>query len=533
MSDPAPPGAGRPGDAASGASAPAAAAGAPPPVITFRDVTKRFGPTAALSEVSLTGAAGSVHAVTGENGAGKSTLMKLLAGVHRPDEGEILLDGGRIAFAGPGDALRAGISTVFQELTLLPNLSVAENIFLGREPRRGGLLDRRAMRRAARQALDRLGMTLDVETLCGALSVAEQQMVEIAKGITADARVFIFDEPTAALNAPEIAKLEALIGELKARGRLVFYISHRLDEIFRFCDTVTVLKDGEHVATAPTATLDHDRLVALMVGRALGQLYPPRPDAPAVPQPALQVEGLVARDGMPAVGFALMRGEILGLAGLEGQGQRDIVRAMAGLEAPSSGRVELHRDGVVQPLGHSVVATSRAGIGFVPEERKTEGLYLTLSIAQNIALGLLRNRRPWARARVDQGRIAELMAAMRVRARDHRQAVGTLSGGNQQKVMIGRWLAAGIDVLLVEEPTRGVDVGAKSEIYALLRDFAARGGAVLITSSELTEHLGLCDRILVVRGGAIVAELEAASASEESVMRHAIAGTATAGSAAA
>ncbi|MEQ8346373.1 MAG: sugar ABC transporter ATP-binding protein [Sneathiellaceae bacterium] len=521
MPDPASPGAGAPGPAAGGV------------VIAFRDVTKRFGSTAALSAVSLQGHAGSVHAVTGENGAGKSTLMKLLAGVHRPDEGEILLNGRAVAFSGPGAALHAGISTVFQELTLLPNLSVAENIFLGREPRRGPLLDRGRMRREARLALDRLGMSLDVDTLCGALSVAEQQLIEIAKGLTVDAEVFIFDEPTAALNAPEIDKLEALIGELKRRGRLVFYISHRLDEIFRFCDRVTVLKDGEHVATAATAELDHDRLVALMVGRPLGQLFPARRIAPAVPEPALQADGLVVHAGLAPVDLALARGEILGLAGLEGQGQRGIVRALAGLDPPAAGSITLHRDGQRQRPAASVVAMTRAGVGFVPEERKTEGLYLPLSIEQNMALGLLRNMPGWARARIDRGRIRDLMAALGVRARDAGQDVGSLSGGNQQKVMIGRWLASGVDVLLIEEPTRGVDVGAKADIYALLRGFTEKGGAVLFTSSELTEHLGLCDRILVVRGGAIVAEMAAVDASEERIMMHAITGAGVARAAAA
>jgi ribose transport system ATP-binding protein len=495
-------------------------------VIVFKNLTKRFGSTEALSSVSFAGRAGSVHAITGENGAGKSTLMKLLAGVHRIDAGEIFLNGTPIRFSGPGAALRAGISTVFQELTLLPNLTIAENLFLGREPRKACLIDRKSMKRKARTLLDRLNIDLDVETLCGDLNVAEQHLIEIAKGATVDADVFIFDEPTAALDAPGVDKLENLIRSQKEAGKLVFYISHRLEEIFRFCDSVTVLKDGKHIVTTQTAELTRDRLVSLMVGRELSQLYPARgtllADAPA----ALTVTDLVAAPERPAVSFALKRGEILGLAGLEGQGQREIIRALAGLQPHAHGRVAKSGATPADPheLKLSAVSTALAGVGFIPEDRKSEGLYLSLSIGQNIALGMLRRAPLASAAAVDRKKIDKLMGSMSIRARDASQIVATLSGGNQQKVMIGRLLASGVAVLLIEEPTRGVDVGAKSEIYALLRDFADNGGAVLVTSSELTEHLGLCDRILVVREGSIVAEMPAAQASEETIMKHALAG---------
>jgi len=499
------------------------------PLVAFEKVTKRFGSTEALAAVSIEGHAGTVHAVTGENGAGKSTLMNLLAGIHRPDEGEVRLSGRRVELRTSHEARSLGVSTIFQELTLLPNLTVAENMFLGREPRRHGLIDRAAMRQAARSALDRLGSPVSEGAYCGELSVGEQQLVEIAKGISADARIFILDEPTAALNAPEVEKLAGLIRSMRAAGKLIFYISHRLDEIFRFCDTVSVLKDGRHIATRPVGELDRDQLVSLMVGRTLGQLYPPRPATAFPARPALAIAGLQTAAQPPVVSFSLARGEILGLAGLEGQGQRAIIRAIAGIEAPLAGEVRKHAAGggetfAVRP---TIVSATAAGIGFAPEDRKAEGLYLPLSIVENMALGSMRGRSVWSRARFRLARIRSLLERMRVQAASGPgQVVGSLSGGNQQKVMLGRWLAAGVDVLFIEEPTRGVDVGAKAEIYALLREFANGGGAVLITSSELTEVLGLCDRILVVRAGALVAEFEGASAREEQVMHAALGGAA-------
>jgi ribose transport system ATP-binding protein len=498
------------------------------PLIEFRGVTKRFGSTEALASVSFSARAGSVHAITGENGAGKSTLMKLLAGVHRPDSGEIYLAGRPIAFHGPSDAVAAGIATIFQELTLVPNLTVAENLFLGREPVRGGFLDRGRMRRAARKILENVELSLDPDLSCGDLTIAEQHLVEIAKGLTIEARVVIYDEPTAALDAPGVLKLERLIERQKRSGALIFYISHRLHEIFRLCDTTTVLKDGRHVATGPTSALTHDGLVTLMVGRELGSLFPARTVAPRPVQPALNVTNFVPSTGRPAVSFQLRRGEIVGLAGLEGQGQREIVRALVGLQAPSGGRVEKYEgETKARTIGASIVAATLAGLGFIPEDRKTEGLYPSLSIEQNIGLGILRGASLFALAKVDITRVLSLMRAMSIRARDEHQSVGSLSGGNQQKVMIGRWLASNVDALVIEEPTRGVDVGAKAEIYALLRNFADQGGAVLITSSELSEHLGLCDRILVVRAGSIVSELNASEASEELIMTHALAAAAS------
>ncbi len=502
-----------------------AANGRAPDPIAVRGLSKRFGSTAALSDVSLIGRAGSIHAITGENGAGKSTLMKLLAGVHRPDAGQILVNGQPTVLHGPMAARHAGISTVFQELTVLPNLSVGENLMLGREPRRFGLLDRARMLDEARAVLARIGIELDPRRACDSLSVGEQQLVEIAKGVSADAGVFIFDEPTAALNRAEVDKLETLLHGLKAQHKLVFYISHRLDEIFRLCDTVTVLKDGCWVATEPAAALDTEQLITLMVGRPLQALFPPRRQTPAGAV-ALDVHSLTPARGAPALSFQLRRGEIVGLGGLEGQGQREIVRSLAGVLKPHAS--EMHKtdaQGTPQRFdpAEGVVHAVARGVGLVPEDRKLEGLYLDLPIADNVGLGRLRGLGLWRRAPRSLAAVQRAAERMQLHARDLAQPVGALSGGNQQKVMLGRWLVAGVDTLLIEQPTRGVDVGAKAEIYALLREFVDGGGTVLAVSSDLPELIGLCDRILMVRGGAIVGDVPACDATEETLLALALA----------
>ncbi|MBT9512914.1 MAG: sugar ABC transporter ATP-binding protein [Acidovorax sp.] len=492
------------------------------PLVELRSVSKSFGQNAALKAVSLMGWPGSIHAVTGENGAGKSTLMKLLAGVHQPDSGEILLQGRRAALGTPAKARRAGVSTVFQELTILPNLTVAENLCLGRELTRGGLVNPRAVRHAAQQVLERTGIALHPDRLCSTLTVGEQQLLEIAKGLHSEAQVFIFDEPTAPLNRTEVDQLENLLRALKSQRKLVFYISHRLEEIFRFCDTVSVLKDGAHVATQPIEGLTPDTLVALMVGRELSALFPPRPQGLA-DVPALQVEHLAVTPHGPAVSFTLRRGEIVGIAGLEGQGQREIMRTLAGELGRHGGEVQAFTgDGVARTLPPgSVAAAVQQGVALLPEDRKGEGLYLDLSIEDNIWLGPLRQTPLHRRAPRDPALVQQLAERMGLRT-PPTAPVGSLSGGNQQKAMLGRWLAAQMQVLLVEQPTRGVDVGAKAEIYTLLRQFTAEGGAILAVSGDLPELIGLCDRILVVRGGAIVADVPAQHASEEQLLGFAL-----------
>lgn len=505
-------------------------------LVQVRAISKRFGSTVALDQVSLDGRAGSIHAITGENGAGKSTLMKLLAGVYRADEGKIVIDGQARDFHGPAAARAAGVSTVFQELTVLPNLTVCENLMLGREPARLGMLGRGAMLREAQAVLTRIGIDLDPRRYCGSLTVGEQQLVEIAKGVSTDARVFIFDEPSAALNRAEVDKLETLIAALKAQGKLVFYISHRLDEILRLCDTVTVLKDGKRVTTEPVERMTTERLVTLMVGRPLQALFPARRQSTAG-SVALDVRSLTPVAGGPVARFTLRHGEIVGLGGLEGQGQREIVRALAGVQRPFESDVwRVRHDVAVKGTGgeprryeprDGVVKAVEEGIGLVPEDRKLEGLYLELPISGNIGVGQLRGMGLLRNARRDPSVVVRVAQRMQLRCRDLAQEVGALSGGNQQKVMLGRWLAAGVDTLLVEQPTRGVDVGAKAEIYQLLREFASQGGAVLAVSSDLLELIGLCDRILMVRGGRIAGEVDASVATEEGLLALALSGPAT------
>jgi ribose transport system ATP-binding protein len=493
------------------------------PLIEGVEISKSFGSTRAISSVSIAGHAGSVHAVTGENGAGKSTFMKILAGVYRPDAGELHMRGKAITLRNPRSAREHGISTVFQEFTLLPNLTVAENMFIGREPGKRGWIDRKQMHASASRTLNALGVNIDPGTLAGRLSVSEQQLVEIAKGITTDASVFIFDEPTAALNGPEVKKLEELIKSLQAKGKSIFYISHRLDEIFRLCDTVTVLKDGQHVLTTPCSELDQQSLVTLMVGRPIEDLFPQKSSGHK--SSALRCERLNSCTGRSDVHLNLNRREIVGLAGLEGQGQREIIRAVAGLVQTPDATIEKFDSvgrphpvdpcaGVARRLGH--------GIAFVPGDRKSEGLYLDLSVAENIVIGAYGNTSLHGRASTQSSIVEDVIARIGLRTKHPKQSVTTLSGGNQQKTLLARALIADVDIMLVEEPTRGVDVGAKADIYRLLRGFADEGGAVLVSSSELTELIGLCDRILVVRAGTIVAEIDGAQASEEIVMLHAL-----------
>ncbi|MGQ0599877.1 sugar ABC transporter ATP-binding protein [Aquabacterium sp.] len=492
------------------------------PRLALHQLSKSFGATHALRQVSFSARAGSIHAVTGENGAGKSTLMKLLAGVHQADEGEIRIDGRLVRLATPAQARAAGVSTVFQELTVLPHLSVAENLCLGREPTRAVQLDRPEMARRARAVLAQVGLALDPARPCADLSIGEQQMLEIAKGLATKAEVFIFDEPTAPLNRAEVDQLARVLRALRDSGKLIFYISHRLEEIFRFCDTVTVLKDGQHIDTMPISSLDADKLVSLMVGRPLQALFPPRPAQPlgADTPTRLQARALRVAAHAPLVDLTLRAGEIVGIAGLEGQGQRELMRALSGVHKRDAGEVlvsdEHGRTCCLDARGHVQRAVNQ-GVALMPEDRKGEGLYLALPIRDNIWLGPLRRTRLWQRARRDAGLVKTLAARMGLSA-DPGKPVGALSGGNQQKVMLGRWLASGIKTLLVEQPTRGVDVGAKAEIYGLLRQFTQEGGAVLAVSGDLPELLGLCDRILVMRAGRIVADVRAAGATEESLL---------------
>lgn len=493
------------------------------PIVRMSNLTKAFGPNVAVNGVTLAVLPGRVHALMGENGAGKSTLMKILAGVHRPDAGEILVKGRPVTFASPRQALEAGISTVFQELSLLPNLTIAENMFLGKEILgRFGIPDRRQMERLSRAALDELGMDIAPDTLVSELTIAQRQFVEIAHGIKADAQVFILDEPTAALNAADVEILNRQIRALRAAGKAIIYISHRMDEIFDICDEVTVMKDGRHVATQPIDQLTPDKLIALMVGRELADLFPHR--ARDLGPVRLACRDLRVTPDAAPVDFELRAGEILGLAGLEGQGQQDIARSFIGQFAPANGSVEIGGQSFALPLSGTagLRQMQRRGVGFVPEDRKEEGLLLGLPIGENIGISIQAARPAYRRIASVRDLVVTTMNDLAVKAPGTAAPVGSLSGGNQQKVLLGRYLAAQMDVLIIEEPTRGVDVGAKAEIYRLLRALADEGKAILILSRETIELIGLCDRLLIVHGRRIVREMPGEAATEHGILEAAL-----------
>jgi ribose transport system ATP-binding protein len=492
-------------------------------LIELSNISKSFGGALAVDDVSLELMPGSVHALMGENGAGKSTLMKILAGVYQPNSGGIFKNGQRVLFANPREALEFGVSTVFQELTLLPNLTIAENMFLGREPRAGLFgVDRKRMNDEARGALGELGLHLDPEALVSELSIAERQFVEIAHGIKADASIFVLDEPTAALNAADVEILNKHIRRLRDAGKAIVYISHRMDEIFRICDTVTVLKDGKLVGTRPISEMTPTSLVEMMVGRELRDLFPAREKAPG--EALLDVKHFKIGAATKPFSLNARRGEIIALAGLEGQGQQKFMRSLIGQFHPFGGMVTIKGKPLPLPVSPAVgIRQLRAmGVGFVPEDRKEEGLFLGLPIADNIAIGLHAARSEISLAKSYRRTINDAMASMNVRASNARAIVSSLSGGNQQKVLLGRYLAEDLDILLVEEPTRGVDVGAKAEIYKLLRNFADRGGAVVVLSRETVELIGLCDRIYVVHDDTIVSEMSADTAREHDILNAAL-----------
>jgi ABC-type sugar transport system ATPase subunit len=489
-------------------------------LLEAEDITKSFGPVQALRGVSLRLKPGSVHAVLGENGAGKSTLMKIISGVFPPSSGTLRVAGEAVHWHRAEQARAAGVSTIFQEFILLPNLSVAENLFLGREPRTAlGLIDRARMRDESRRILESVGLDLDPEVLTGRLRVAEQQMVEIAKGVMRDARIFVFDEPTAALGDREAHKLFELIRKLRADGKGILYISHRLPELFELCDEVTVLKDGQFAGHFMMKDTSPQELVTTMVGRSLDQLYPHRRQSQDAGAPMLELRD-VATDALRGpVNLKVGRNEIVGLAGLEGQGQIEITRTIFQGHALSQGEIRL--DGAA--LSHSTPSGGIArGIGLIPEDRKVEGLFLPLSVARNIAAGMLAGRGIARPAPAPRRQIAEQVARLRIRLRHVSQPIRELSGGNQQKALLARWLVRGMKLLICEEPTRGVDIGAKSEIYSVLRELADSGIPVLVTSRELPELIGLCDRIVVVRDGKTVAEFAGEQATEEHVMAAAL-----------
>jgi ribose transport system ATP-binding protein len=488
----------------------------PLPLLSLRGIRKTYPGVVALDDVDLDLFAGEVHVILGENGAGKSTLMKIISGAERRDAGEIRLAGVPVAIAGPRHAQALGIGIIYQEFNLIPHLSAGENILLGREPAAApGVIAQRRLLADAQRQLDALGVAIDARTPVHALSVAQQQMVEVAKALSLQARVLIMDEPTSALTAQEIKELFAAIRRLKARGVAIVYISHRMEELFVIGDRVTVLRDGRHVGMRRTADTAMPELVRLMVGRDLQEQYPPR-DA-ALGAEALRVEGIRRPGVLHDVSLALRRGEVVGLAGLMGSGRTELARAIFGADPVARGRWWV--DGEERTISSPRDAIA-LGLGLLTEDRKRQGLVLGLSVQENICLpSVARLSRAGVMAPAREAAAATRgIAELRIKTTGPAQRVAHLSGGNQQKVVLAKWLATEARILIFDEPTRGIDVGAKVEIYQLINQLAARGAAILMISSELPEILGLSDRILVMHAGRIAGEFAAADASPEKVM---------------
>ncbi len=473
-------------------------------MIRFDGVTKHFGGVRALSDVSFTIARGSTHALVGENGAGKSTLGNLLAGVHRPTAGRIEIDGAPVAFAAPRDALARGIAIVHQELLFCPNLTVADNLCLGDVPHRRGWVDRAAMRTRARERLQAIGVTLDVDRPIGELGTGHRQLVQIAHAVGSGARVIVFDEPTSALSQGECDRLFEHVARLQREGLTLVWVSHRLDEIARLCDTVTVLRDGRHVETGPIAAFPDDRIVELMAGRAVDLDVDVTDDAPSAHDTAarLAVDGL-GRDGSFAdVTFSIGAGEVVGFAGLVGSGRSEVARVLFGLDRATCGTIRVDGEAVVIRSPRDAM---RCGLALLPEDRKHEGLVLEQSVARNTALASLERLARWRVVSLAaERRLAhEMVDALAIRTASVDAPVATLSGGNQQKVALAKWLARDASILVLDEPTRGVDVAAKAEIHRLIARLAAAGKAVLLISSELTEVVASSHRVVVMRDGRI------------------------------
>ena len=487
-------------------------------MIEVRGLHKHFGGVHALRDVGLSVPRGACHALMGENGAGKSTLAKVLAGIHRPDAGQVQVDGEVCDFRSPADALARGVAMVHQELSFCPELSVAENLSLGRYPRSvGPFVDRRAMDARAREQLAAIGVELDVRRPMRTLSTAQEQLVQIAAAVGTGARVLLLDEPTSSLSEAESERLFALMARLQEDGVTLVYVSHRIPEVLRLCDRIHVLRDGAYVGSLSREEADEAALVRLMIGRDL-QAREPRHLQGEAGEPLLEVQGLSSPEGFRGVDLSVRAGEIVGLAGLVGAGRSALTRAIFGLDGAATGRVRMAGESL--PLKGDPHAAIAAGLGLVPEDRKRQGLVLEMGVADNQSLGNLARyrRRGLLDRRQEREQVAAALARLDVRAPSMSAPVSQLSGGNQQKVVLSRWLDRGGRVLMVDEPTRGVDVGAKAAIHDILDELACSGAGVLLVSSELPEVLALSTRVLVMRDGRLVGELTRQAATPDAVM---------------
>jgi ABC-type sugar transport system ATPase subunit len=487
-------------------------------MLALKGISKSFPGVRALSGVNLDVRPGEIHGLLGENGAGKSTLIKIIAGVIAPDEGEIIFAGEPMSWSSPREAKRAGVHVVYQEFALFPQLSVAENIFLGNERRNAlGIVDHRRTRTEAAELMGKLGVSLDPRATVASLSVADQQMVEIARAMTHNVRLLILDEPTAVIAGREVALLFERLRRLRETGVSVLFISHRLDEVFALCDRATILKDGRLVGTTDTAGVTRERLIAMMVGRDLGDLFPPRATLARTDQPVLRADNVSVGDRVRDVSIALHAGEIVGLAGMVGAGRTDLALGLFGAVPISKGALHIAGE---RFTAMSPARAIKLGMGLVTEDRKSQGLAMLLDIAANIsgpALGEV-TRYGVIDRNGETAIAAREIERYRIACRGPATPVATMSGGNQQKVIIARWARLCRSVLILDEPTRGVDVGAKADIYRIMRELAESGLAILMISSELTEIIGMADRVIVMREGRITGELPGCDATEESIM---------------
>ena len=494
-------------------------------MLELNGIKKSFGKIEVLHGVNLSVNGGEVHALLGENGAGKSTLMKILCGIIQPTEGTIHIEGSEYKFANYDEAIAAGIGIVFQEFSLIPYLDAVENMFLAREIRGSfRMLDRKAMRKRAAEIMRQLGVDVPLDVPIHRLSVAEQQFVEIAKALSLDARILVLDEPTATLTPSEVEHLFKVMRELRRQGVAIIFISHHLEEIFEICDRITVLRDGEYVGSCAVADVDNDRLVEMMVGRRIENNFPPKPGIDPSAPVVIEAEEVQLKKGGPVSHFQLRKGEVLGFAGLVGSGRTETVLAMLG--AYPAARCKVKLDGVEKRFGGPDEALAHR-IGLLPESRKEQGLITSFPILQNVSLnnyGKYRKGRWFIDLPKELDCTVTAMGQVRVKAQGPHARVDTLSGGNQQKVVIARWLNHDMQVLIFDEPTRGIDVGAKAEIYGLMREFTARGGSIIMISSELPEVIGMSDRVCVFRSGGIVATVEGSHINSEEIMTHATTG---------
>ncbi|WP_399677287.1 sugar ABC transporter ATP-binding protein [Xenophilus sp.] len=498
------------------------AIGAATPLLEVRGIGKRFGAVAALQDVSFDVRPGEVHALVGENGAGKSTLLAIVNGLQQPDEGELFLLGRPTRLAGPLQARRSGLALVHQELALCPNMTVAENLFLGQEPRNAlGRIDGALMHRRSAELLKRLGARISPQQRAATLSLSERQLVEIGKALAGQPRVLVLDEPTASLTDEHVALLLQTVERLRAEGLGIVYVSHRLEEVLRIADRITVLRDGRVAARFGAGEANEQKLIRAMVGRELGERFPPR-QAPARGAKLIEAVGLGLRGRYRGIDLAVHAGEIVGIAGLMGCERESVIRTLFGLHAPDEGELRVRG----RPMRFAGVGDAiEAGIAYLPADRKAEGLVLGMSVYDNLTLGTLAplSRLGLVSRQRQQRRGGALIEQLRIKAPAPHRGVVNLSGGNQQKVVLGKWMARGADVWIVEEPTRGVDVGGKQHIWEALHGLSAEGKAILVVSSELPELMGLCDRIAVMSRGRITGEFERAAFDPDAIARCAVA----------